>query len=123
MTYVRGIRGAITVELNSSEEILSATRELLTDIMNENQLAPEDIASVIFTVTADLNAEFPATAARELMNWTYVPMLCSTEIDVPGRLGKCIRIMVHVNTNKTQRELKHIYLRGATVLRKDLLPQ
>lgn len=123
MPFLRGIRGAVTVERNSSEDILSATGELLAAIISENQLVPEDIASAFFTVTADLNAEFPATAARELMGWTYVPMLCATEIDVPGRLGKCIRIMVHVNTTKSQQELKHIYLRGATVLRRDLLPQ
>ncbi len=123
MHYVRGIRGAITVEQNSKEEILSATKELLTAIITENNVSPEDIASAFFTVTADLNAEFPAAATRELMGWTYVPMLCATEIDVPGRLEKCIRIMVHVNTEKSQTELKHIYLRGATVLRRDLFPQ
>jgi len=123
MSYVRGIRGAITVEHNRSEDILSATGELLAAIIKENQLVPEDIVSAFFTVTADLNAEFPATAAREIMGWTHVPMICATEIDVPGRLGKCIRIMVHVNTSKTQQELKHIYLRGAMALRRDLMPQ
>lgn len=120
---VRGIRGAITVEQNRSGDILEATRELLTAIVKENTLSPEDIASAFFTVTADLNAEFPATAARELMGWTYVPMLCANEIGVPGRLGMCIRVMVHVNTVKSQQELKHIYLKGAAVLRQDLLPQ
>lgn len=118
----RGIRGAITVERNSAEEIVSATRELLAAIIKENDLDPEAIASAFFTVTADLDAEFPASAARE-MGWKYVPLLCATEIDVPGRLGKCIRVMVHVNTEKSQRELKHIYLRNAVRLRVDLLPQ
>lgn len=120
---VRGIRGAITVERNDSFEILEATKELLGEIIKENNIDTEDIAAAFFTVTADLNAEFPATAAREFFGWTHVPMLCGNEIDVPGRLGKCIRVMVLVNTEKGQKDLKHIYLRGATVLRKDLLPQ
>lgn len=121
-TVVRGIRGAITVERNNAGEIVAATRELLEAIIKENDLDPENIASAFFTVTADLNAEFPASAARE-MGWKYVPLLCATEIDVPGRLGRCIRVLVHVNTEKTQRELKHIYLRDAAQLRVDLLPQ
>lgn len=120
--YTRGIRGAITVEHNSAEEIVSATRELLEAIIKENSLNPEDIASAFFTVTTDLDAEFPASAARE-MGWKYVPLLCATEINVPGRLGKCIRVLVHVNTRKSQTDLKHIYLRDATKLRVDLLPQ
>jgi chorismate mutase len=120
--FVRGIRGAITVERNDAGEIIAATRELLEAIIKENDLDPEDIASAIFTVTRDLDAEFPASAARE-MGWKYVPLLCATEIDVPGRLGKCIRIMVHVNTGKSQRELKHVYLKEAVQLRTDLLPQ
>jgi len=120
--FVRGIRGAITVERNDAGEIIAATRELLEAIIKENDLDPEDIASAIFTVTRDLDAEFPASAARE-MGWKYVPLLCATEIDVPGRLGKCIRIMVHVNTEKSQRELKHVYLKEAVQLRTDLLPQ
>ena len=119
----RGIRGAITVERNQSEDILEATRELLSRIVSENSIDTEDIASAFFTVTHDLNAEFPATAAREFLGWNHVPMLCGNEIDVPGRLGKCIRVMVLINTEKSQKELHHIYLKGATVLRKDLLPQ
>jgi chorismate mutase len=119
----RGLRGAITVEENSSAEILEGTRELLNRLISENNIETEDIAAAFFTVTADLDAEFPATAAREFMGWTHVPMLCGNEIDVPGRIGKCIRVMVIVNTDKSQQELKHIYLKGATVLRKDLLPQ
>ncbi|MHB8158658.1 MAG: chorismate mutase [Desulfocucumaceae bacterium] len=119
----RGIRGATTVEKNHSAEILESTRELLSHIVSENNIDTEDIAAAFFTVTDDLNAEFPATAAREFMGWTHVPMLCGNEIDIPGRLKKCIRVMVIVNTEKTQKELKHIYLKGATTLRKDLLPQ
>ncbi|MCL6638710.1 MAG: chorismate mutase [Firmicutes bacterium] len=121
-TVVRGIRGAITVERNTAGEIVAATRELLEAIIRENELDPEDIASAFFTVTRDLNAEFPASAARE-MGWKYVPLLCATEIDVPGRLEKCIRVLVHVNTVKSQRQLKHVYLKEAVSLRVDLLPQ
>ncbi len=121
--YVRGIRGAITVERNTPEDIIQATGELLQAIMDENELQPEDIASAFFTVTADLNAEFPATAARELLGWKYVPLLCAREIDVPGRLPRCIRVLVHVNTTRSQREIKHVYLREAVQLRTDLLPQ
>lgn len=120
---VRGIRGATTVKQNSAKDILEATSELLSAIVKENELNTEDIASAIFTVTHDLNAEFPATAAREIMDWKYVPLLCATEINVPGRLGKCIRVLVHVNTTRLQQELKHVYLKEAVQLRTDLLPQ
>ncbi|MFZ5632707.1 MAG: chorismate mutase [Bacillota bacterium] len=119
----RGIRGAITVEKNDPRHILEATRELLGEIIKENGIDTEDVAAAFFTVTADLDAEFPASAAREFFGWTHVPMLCGNEINVPGRLGKCIRVMVLVNTEKGQKDLRHVYLRGATILRKDLLPQ
>lgn len=119
----RGIRGATTVKKNDPRDILEATRDLLGKIIEENRINTEDIAAAFFTVTKDLNAEFPASAAREFFGWTHVPMLCANEIDVPGRLGKCIRVMLLVNTDKGQKDLKHIYLRDATVLRKDLLPQ
>jgi len=120
---LRGIRGATTVERNEAQEIINATRELLQLIIKENDLSTEDIASAIFTVTLDLNAEFPAAATRELPGWKYVPLLCATEINVPGRLQKCIRVLVHVHTNCSQRELKHVYLKQAAQLRTDLLPQ
>lgn len=113
---LRGIRGAITVEKNSGEEILFATRELLEVIKNENELNLEDIASVFFTVTPDLDAAFPASAAREI-GWKYIPLLCATEINVPGSQEQCIRVLLHVNTEKTQQELKHVYLREAVRLR------
>ncbi|MGQ9825303.1 MAG: chorismate mutase [Desulfotomaculales bacterium] len=119
---LRGIRGATTVSENDAAQILEATKELLLAITRENSLAAEDIASAIFTVTPDLNAEFPATAARALPEWKYVPLLCATEISVPGGLKKCIRVLVHVNTELSQREVKHVYLREARQLRTDLLP-
>lgn len=116
---VRGIRGAITVEKDSSTDILEATRELLMKIQKENDLHTGDIASILFTVTADLKSAFPARAAR-LIGWDKVPLLCFQEIEVPNALPRCIRVLVHVNTNKTQEEIKHVYLKDARQLRQDL---
>jgi chorismate mutase len=116
---VRGIRGAITVEHNTSEEILQATKELLIEIVNKNDLKIEDICSVFLTLTDDLNAEFPALAARQL-GWEHVPLLCAKELSVSHGLPKCIRVMLHVNTDLTQKEIKHVYLRKAASLRPDL---
>lgn len=114
--YCRGIRGATTVERNEREEILSATTELLQLIIRQNELQTEDIASAIFSMTEDLDAEFPAVAARTL-GWTEVPLMCAREIPVPGSLGKCIRVLVHVNTTRSLAEIKHVYIRGAVSLR------
>jgi chorismate mutase len=116
---VRGIRGAITVEQNTAEEILQATAQLLKDMVELNQLPLEEIASVLFSTSPDLNAAFPAAAARE-MGWIQVPMMCTQEIAVPGGLAKCIRVLITVNIDKTQQEIQHVYLRGAKVLRPDL---
>jgi chorismate mutase len=115
---VRGIRGATTVEVNEKEAIIAATEELLSEICRQNDFHPEDIASVFFTVTSELNATFPAEAARA-RGWTLVPMLCATEIPVPGSLPMCIRVLIHVNTTKRQDEIRHVYLRRATALRPD----
>lgn len=117
---VRGIRGAISVDGNTSQELKEATRELLLILVKENQLNTEDIASIFFTVTPDLNADFPATAAREL-GWDLVPLLCAREIDVPGGPQKLIRVLVHANTAKKQQEIKHVYLKDAANLRPDLV--
>jgi chorismate mutase len=116
---VRGVRGAITVEENNAEQIRSATQILLKEILERNALQTEDIVSAIFTVTADLNADFPASSAREI-GWQQVPMLCATEIPVPGSLGHCIRVLLHVNTNLSQKEVQHIYMREAVRLRRDI---
>jgi len=116
---MRGIRGATTVTENTAGAIHEATRELLERLLLDNSLEFEQICSVIFTVTPDLNAAFPAEAARAL-GMTMVPLLNALEIGVPGRLEKAIRVMMHVETDKGQLEIKHIYLRGATVLRPDL---
>jgi len=117
---VRGIRGATTVEKNDREEILEATLELLKIIVKENDLISEDIVSIIFTVTNDLDAAFPAEAARELLGWKCVPLLCMNEMNAPGKLGMCIRVLLHINTERPQQEIKHVYLRKASQLRPDL---
>jgi chorismate mutase len=116
---VRGIRGATTVSTNTREEIVEATRELLTALIEANTLDPEDVASAIFTTTPDLNAEFPAVAARQL-GWTFVPLMCGHEMSVPGSLPRCVRILLHVNTDKGAHDVHHLYIRGASVLRPDL---
>lgn len=116
---VRGIRGAITVNRNRAEEILAATRELLLAIVAANNLRAADIASALFTTTPDLTATYPARAAREL-GWSDVPLLGATEMGVPDGLARCIRVLLHANTRKPAARIKHIYLRGARVLRPDL---
>lgn len=118
--YVRGIRGAITVERNEESEILQATAELLGQIVSDNNIHPEDIASVFVTVTQDLDAAFPAKAIREMPGWELVPLMCALEIAVPGGLPKCIRLMVSVNTEKSQKDIRHVYLNNAIKLRPDL---
>jgi chorismate mutase len=117
---VRGIRGATTVKNNEASEILHATRELLERIVTENSIVPEDIVSVLITVSPQLNATFPARAVRDMEGWQYVPLMCAQEIPVPGALENCIRLLVHVNTDRTQSEMKHIYLYEAETLRPDL---
>lgn len=117
---MRGIRGATTVTEDSVEKIMQATRELLQLMQEENGFAIADVASALFTVTSDLRSVFPAAAARSI-GWDKVPLMCFQEIEVPGSLPFCIRVMVHVNTDKSQREIKHIYLREARRLRQDLI--
>ena len=115
----RGVRGATTVESDTRDEILTATRQLLALMIRRNGIEAADVGSVIFTVTKDVTAEFPALAARQL-GWIDVPLLCSYEVSVPGSLPRCIRILIHWNTTKTQRQIQHTYMRQATVLRPDL---
>ena len=112
----RGIRGATTVEHNDREQILAATRELLEVLVRLNGLRPDDVAYVWFTVTPDLDAEFPAFAAREI-GWTEVPLMCGREIPVPGAIAGCIRVLIDWNTAKTQREIRHAFLHRAKELR------
>lgn len=117
---VRGIRGAITVDADEPEKILGATRELLEAICRANDITDyADICSAIFTTTADLVSTFPAEAARS-MGMGQVPLLCAREIPVPGSMSRCIRILLHVNTEKTQDQIQHVYLGEAKKLRPDL---
>lgn len=116
---MRGIRGAITVDADDPAQIVFATKRLLLNMTERNGVEIDDIASVLFSLTPDLRAEFPALGARE-MGWVHVPMLHFTEINVPGSLPRVIRVLMHVNTQRGQREIEHVYLDGATVLRPDL---
>jgi len=115
---LQALRGAITVERNEADDILEATTELMRELMSRNELRPEDVVSCIFTATDDLNAEFPAVAARAL-GFQGVPLLCAREIPVPGALPKVIRVMIHYYPGNGW-EARHVYLRGASVLREDL---
>ena len=115
----RGVRGATTIEHNDREEILTATRQLLAIMIRVNGIEPEDVASAFFTTTPDVDAEFPALAARQL-GWINVALLCAYELGVPGALPGCIRILIHWNTEKTSDEIQHVYLRKAARLRPDM---
>jgi chorismate mutase len=117
---VRGIRGATSAATDTREEILQVTRELLGEMLRANEIVGfDDIASILFTTTTDLTSTFPAEAAREL-GMNFVPLLCASEIDVPGRLARCVRVLMHVNTDKPARAMAHIYLREAKALRPDV---
>lgn len=113
---IRGIRGATTVPANTREAILDAARELLDEIVRLNEIERDDVASIIFTTTPDLDAEFPAVAAREA-GWTDVALECLHEMNVPGALPRCLRLLMHVNSERAQNEVTHVYLRDAGVLR------
>jgi chorismate mutase len=115
----RGVRGATIADANTSEEILKATLQLLALMIRRNAISQEDVASAIFTTTVDLDAEFPALAARQL-GWSAVPLLCGHELDVPGSLRRCVRVLLHWNTDKPADEVVHIYIKGAERLRPDL---
>ncbi|MDZ7707400.1 MAG: chorismate mutase [Trueperaceae bacterium] len=119
--WLRGIRGATTVERDEPGLILEATRELLVTMLESNGVSDHEvIASIFFTTTPDLVSTFPAEAAREL-GMDMVPLICNQEIPVPGRLPRAVRVMMQVNTRRRQREMKHVYLRGAAALRPDLI--
>ncbi|HEY2838615.1 MAG TPA: chorismate mutase [Pirellulales bacterium] len=115
----RGIRGATTADSNTREDILKATRQLLALMIRQNGIDPNDLASAFFSTTVDLDAEFPALAARQL-GWLNVALLCTHELDVPGSLRRCIRVLLHWNTCKAASEIMHVYIKGATALRPDL---
>lgn len=117
---MRGIRGAVNVPENTAAAIGEATRKLVLAMMRENNIDTGDIISVMFTMTRDLDAAFPAATAREIPGWNLVPMLCAVEVDVPGSLGRCIRVLMLANTIKDQQDIKHIYLGEAVSLRPDI---
>jgi chorismate mutase len=114
------MRGAITVNRNTEEDIITATEELLAKLIEENDIQPDLVASAFISTTEDINAAFPAKVLRNLEGWTYVPVMCMQEMPVPNSLKMCVRIMMHVDTTKSQEEIKHIYLKGAKILRPDL---
>jgi len=114
--WCRGIRGAITVPENKKEAVGAATKELLQKMIKVNEVKISDIACILFTTTSDLNAAFPAAAAREL-GWTQVPLLCGHEMNVPGSLPSCLRVLVLFNTDKRNEEMVHVYLGGAVTLK------
>ena len=115
----RGVRGATTAEANTSEEILKATRQLLALMIRQNGIQEEDIISAVFSTTTDLDAEFPALAARQL-GWLNVALMCVHELDVPDSLRRCVRILLHWNTEKSADQVVHVYIKNAARLRPDL---
>ena len=117
MTKVRGLRGATTADANTRDDILDATRELLDRLVEANDVNTDDIAAVTFSATKDLDAEFPAVAARVHMGWTNVAIMCGHEMDVPGGQERCIRVLILVNTDKSPQDLEMVYLRDAANLR------
>src|SRR4029079_12593229 len=115
----RGVRGGTTADVNARDAILTATRQLLPVMFRINGIEREDVGSAIFSLTRDLDAEFPALAARQI-GWLDVPLLCTYEVDVPGSLRKCIRVLIHWNTDKAQHEVRHVYVKDAERLRPDI---
>ncbi len=115
---VRGIRGATVVAADEPEQILQATKQLLEDIATANEVDVDDIASIMFTMTPDLQSAYPAQAAR-LLGWTEAPLLGAVETDIDGGLPRCIRVLMHVNTRKPASEITHVYLGKAATLRAD----
>src|ERR671933_2142236 len=118
--HIRAIRGATTADSDDPEVIRAATRELLAEMTARNGLRSSDVISAVFTVTSDLTSEFPARAAREL-GWLDVPLLCTMEIPIPGALSRCIRVLLHIESERSRASIEHVYLHGARMLRPDLL--
>lgn len=117
---IRGVRGAITVSADQPDEILKETKRLVLEMAKENKIEPDHVASVIISTTTDISSAFPAKAVRTIDEWTYVPVMCTHEMDVPGSMPLCIRVMMHVNTELSQQEIHHVYLNEAMKLRPDL---
>ncbi len=121
MLYSRGIRGAITVDEDTQEALEQATVELYSKMIAQNDIKTEDISHIMFTLTKDLKSAFPAKFVRKNFKIQYVPLICVNEMDIEPSLKKCLRILMVVNTEKKQDEIKHVYLGGAKILRSDLL--
>ena len=119
VSAVRAVRGAIQLDVDEREQVLSATRELVLSIFGANSLTKDDVISIMFTATPDIRSEFPAVAAREL-GLGDVPLMCTQELDIVGAMPRVIRLMAHVNTSLPRDQITHVYLRGATALRRDL---
>src|SRR5699024_945680 len=117
---IRGIRGATTVTENTEKEITSSTKNLVEMMIQSNNVKPEDVSHIFFSATTDLNASFPAKAVREINGWTYVPVMCMQEMDVPNSLNLFIRIMMAINTDKNKEEIEHVFKNEAVKLRPDL---
>jgi chorismate mutase len=118
--WLRGVRGATCATANSRDAIVETTKQMLSRMIESNGIQPDDIASAFFSTTRDLNAEFPAIAARQL-GWRDVPLMCMHEMDVPDALPMCVRVMIHWNTDKRPSEIRHVYMNGAEKLRPDLI--
>lgn len=120
---IRGIRGATTVTHDKAELILSETEILVKEIASVNNIQPEDIISVLISTTTDISSGFPAKAVRSIEGWQYVPTMCTHEMSVPNALQMCIRVLLHVNTNLSQKDIRHVYLNEAVCLRPDLVEE
>lgn len=118
---IRGVRGATTVERDEPELIYKETERLVKEIVKENNIQTEDIVSVLISTTPDIHSAFPAKAVRTIEGWQYVPTMCTHEMNVPGALPLCIRVLMHVNTDLSQKEIRHVYLNDAVKLRPDLV--
>ena len=118
---IRGVRGAITIEQDEAQQIWDATAELCLQMVKENAISPEEIASITISTTPDIHAAFPARSVRSMEGWQFVPIMCMHEMDVPGALPLCIRVLMHVNTQAVQSDIVHVYLNDAVKLRPDLV--
>lgn len=119
ISSVRAIRGAIQLDVDERKHVLSSTRELVSSVLEANSLTKQDVISILFTATPDVRSEFPAVAAREL-GLGDVPLMCAQELDIAGAMPLVIRLMIHVNTTLGRDQITHVYLRGASALRRDL---
>lgn len=118
---IRGVRGATTIQSDTAELVWGETASLVVEMVKENNIVPEDIASITISTTPDIKSAFPAKSVRMMEGWQYVPIMCMHEMDVSGALPLCIRVLMHVNTDVAQKDIQHIYLNEAVKLRPDLV--